>query len=126
LVGTDRVKIGDGPVVDARVQHDQAEEVAKLKVSPDAQIVLGLDLADGHPLKVGSNGVGLNWCQWHVSLLKGHCGYGGDRTFRESNEIPTESWPASSLVKNELPSLYVLSPIYVRLLVQVSLEYCHF
>lgn len=50
---------GDASVVVASVEHDQVDKLAEREASPDTQVVVHVDLADGHPLEVGAHGVHL-------------------------------------------------------------------
>lgn len=46
------VKIGNTTVVLSSVKHYEVEQIADRKRSPDAKVVVHVDLTDGHPFKV--------------------------------------------------------------------------
>jgi hypothetical protein len=56
------VEIGDGAVVLTGIEHDQIEQAADAEASPDTEVIVHLDLTDGHPLKVSSDSI-------HLSLV---------------------------------------------------------
>ena len=53
------VEIGDTSVVLAGIEHDKVEERTDREGSPDAQVVVQLNLPNGHPFEVGSHGIHL-------------------------------------------------------------------
>jgi hypothetical protein len=53
------VQISDPAVVMTSVEHDQVHNIAKGERPPDTQIVVHLDLTEGHPFEVGADSVHL-------------------------------------------------------------------
>lgn len=56
------VEIGNGAVVLTGVKHNQVEQAANAEASPDTEVVVHLNLTNGHPLEVGSDSI-------HLSLV---------------------------------------------------------
>lgn len=56
------VQISDGTIVLASIKHDQVEQTADAEASPNTEVVVHLDLTNGHPFKVCSDCV-------HFSLV---------------------------------------------------------
>jgi hypothetical protein len=52
-------QVGDGAVIVTCIEHGQIEESTHLEVSPDAKVIIHVDLANRHPLEIGSNRVHL-------------------------------------------------------------------
>jgi hypothetical protein len=48
------IKVSDAAIILANAKHDEIHKVPNLEVSPYAEVVIHLNLSDGHPLKVGS------------------------------------------------------------------------
>lgn len=53
------IEIGYGAVVLTSVEHDQIKQTADAEAAPDAEVVVHLDLTNGHPFKVGTHRVHL-------------------------------------------------------------------
>jgi hypothetical protein len=51
----------------------QVKQFAHFKVAPDAQVVVEIDLADGHPFKVRSHGVHFSGVDADAAEFKKRC-----------------------------------------------------
>jgi hypothetical protein len=56
---TGLTQVSDGAVVVTCIEHGQIEESTHLEVSPDAKLVIHVDLANRHPLKLSTNRIHL-------------------------------------------------------------------
>lgn len=55
--------IGHVTIILPRIEHRQVEEFTDLEIAPDSQLVVGVDLAHGHPLMIGPHGCELAVCE---------------------------------------------------------------
>lgn len=67
------VKIGDGAVVLTSVEHDQVEQTTNAEASPDTEVVVHLNLTNGHPLEVGSDSVHLSLINRNTTITDERC-----------------------------------------------------
>ncbi len=63
------IQICDGAIILSSVKHDEIQQGAELEASPDPKVVVHFDLADGHPLEVGSDGVHLPLVDCNTTIL---------------------------------------------------------
>lgn len=68
------VEISDAAIVLPGIEHDQIKQGADLEVSPDAKVIVHLDLADRHPFEVSSHSV-------HLALIGGNTAVHDERGF---------------------------------------------
>lgn len=59
------VEVRDGPIVLPGIQHNKIEKRTKGEGAPDAEVVVHLDLPDGHPFEVSTYSV-------HLPLINSH------------------------------------------------------
>jgi hypothetical protein len=57
------------PFVKKLTYHDQINEVADSKVTPDSKVVIHFHLSNWHPLEVSSNRVRLTLVHAHAPIL---------------------------------------------------------
>lgn len=92
------VEVGDAAIVLASVEHNEIHKISNLEISPDSKIVIHLNLSNGHPLKIRSDGV-------HFVLI--------NRNSVVNNE-------SSVLLSSDEPALQVLSATSEMVLVKCS------
>ena len=63
------IDVGYIAVILTSVKHDQVEESADAKATPNSQIVIHFDLTDWHPLKVGTNSIHLSLIDTDATIL---------------------------------------------------------
>lgn len=63
-------QIGYGAIIIACVEHGQIEKGAHLEIPPDPEIVVHVDLANGHPLEIGANCIHLALVDAYTSRTK--------------------------------------------------------
>jgi hypothetical protein len=68
------VEIGNGAVVLTGIKHDQIKQTSNAEASPDTEVIVHLNLADGHPFKVSSDSI-------HLSLVDRNTAVADERGF---------------------------------------------
>ena len=62
------VQISNGTIVLTSIKHDQVKQTANAETSPDTKVIVHLNLTNGHPLKVSSDGVHLSLIDRNASI----------------------------------------------------------
>lgn len=62
-------KTSNAPIIVSSVQHDKVEKVAHRKTTPDAQVIIHINLAKRDPLEVRPNRIHLALVETHSSLF---------------------------------------------------------